>query len=86
MIAYPDLGPEAVHRLEVEDFPVMVVIDAYGNNLYEEDFCECGTFGIAFRKTDTELRNKVQAVMDEMKKDGSGAKISEKWFGKNLLK
>lgn len=52
----------------------------------EEDFCECGTFGIAFRKNDTELRNKVQAVMDEMKKDGSGAKISEQWFGKNLLK
>ncbi len=35
VIAYPDLGPEAIHRLEVEDFPVMVVIDAYGNNLYE---------------------------------------------------
>ena len=35
VIAYPDLGPEAIHRLEVEDFPVMVVVDAYGNNLYE---------------------------------------------------
>lgn len=52
----------------------------------EEDFCECGTFGIAFRKNDTELRNKVQAVMDEMKKDGSGAAISKKWFDANLLK
>ena len=35
VIAYPDLGPEAIHRLEVEDFPVVVVIDAEGNNLYE---------------------------------------------------
>ncbi len=35
VIAYPDLGPEAVHRLQVEDFPVMVIIDANGNNLYE---------------------------------------------------
>lgn len=35
VIAYPDLGPEAIHRLEVEDFPVTVVIDSLGNNLYE---------------------------------------------------
>lgn len=35
VVAYPDLGPEAIHRLEVEDFPVIVVIDAQGNNLYE---------------------------------------------------
>ena len=36
VVAYPDLGPEAVHRLEIENFPVVVVIDAQGNNLYEE--------------------------------------------------
>lgn len=35
VIAYEDLGPEAVRRLEVEDFHVKVVIDAEGNNLYE---------------------------------------------------
>ncbi len=35
VVAYPDLGPEAVHRLEVEDFPVTVIIDSQGNNLYE---------------------------------------------------
>jgi len=35
VIAYPELGAEAVHRLEVEDFPVIVVIDFQGNNLYE---------------------------------------------------
>ena len=35
VIAYPDLGPEAVHRLEIKDFPVVVVIDSEGNNLYE---------------------------------------------------
>ena len=43
-------------------------------------------FGIAFRKDDTELRDKVQKVFDEMVKDGSAAKISEKWFGTDLLK
>lgn len=35
VVCYPDLGAEAVRRLEVEDFPVVVIIDAEGNNLYE---------------------------------------------------
>lgn len=35
VIAYEDLGTEAIRRLEVEDFPVIVVVDAEGNNLYE---------------------------------------------------
>lgn len=35
VIAYDDLGTEAVRRLEVENFPVTVIIDADGNNLYE---------------------------------------------------
>ena len=34
VIAYDDLGAEAVRRLEVEDFPVVVVIDSEGTNLY----------------------------------------------------
>ena len=35
VIAYEDLGAEALRRLEVEDFPVTVIIDALGNDLYE---------------------------------------------------
>ena len=35
IIAYEDLGAEAIRRLEVEDFPVTVIIDSRGNNLYE---------------------------------------------------
>jgi fumarate hydratase subunit beta len=35
VIAYEDLGTEAIRRLEVEDFPVIVVIDSNGNSLYE---------------------------------------------------
>ncbi len=34
VVAYDDLGPEAIHRLEVVDFPVTVVIDSLGNDLY----------------------------------------------------
>ncbi|MBE5864497.1 MAG: Fe-S-containing hydro-lyase [Lachnospiraceae bacterium] len=35
VIAYDDLGTEAIRKLEVKNFPVIVVIDAEGNNLYE---------------------------------------------------
>ena len=35
VVAYDDLGTEAIRKLEVKDFPVIVVIDSAGNNLYE---------------------------------------------------
>ena len=35
VIAYDDLGAEAIRRLVVEDFPAVVIIDSEGNNLYE---------------------------------------------------
>ncbi|MDR3342877.1 MAG: Fe-S-containing hydro-lyase [Treponema sp.] len=35
VIAFDDLGPEAICRLIVQDFPVVVVIDSQGNNLYQ---------------------------------------------------
>lgn len=43
VIAYDDLGTEAIRRLEVKDFPVIVVMDARGNDLYEtamRDYCK----------------------------------------------
>lgn len=42
VIAYDDLGTEAIRRLTVKDFPVIVVIDSQGNNLYEtaiKEYC-----------------------------------------------
>ncbi|MDX1777965.1 MAG: fumarate hydratase C-terminal domain-containing protein, partial [Thermodesulfobacteriota bacterium] len=35
-IAYEDLGPEAIRKMEVEDFPAVVVNDVAGNDLYKE--------------------------------------------------
>lgn len=43
VIAYDDLGTEAIRRLEVENLPAIVVIDCQGNNLYEtaiKEYCE----------------------------------------------
>jgi len=35
LLAYPELGAEAVYRLEVEDFPAVVINDIYGGDLYD---------------------------------------------------
>ena len=42
VVAYDDLGTEAIRKLRVENFPAIVVIDSEGNNLYEtaiKEFC-----------------------------------------------
>lgn len=36
VVAYEDLGTEAIRKLTVQDFPVVVIIDQYGENLYEK--------------------------------------------------
>ncbi len=36
VIAYPELGPEAVRKIEVEEFPVTVINDTHGNDLYQQ--------------------------------------------------
>jgi fumarate hydratase subunit beta len=36
IVAYEDLGPEAIYRLEVENLPAIVINDCYGGDLYEE--------------------------------------------------
>lgn len=43
VVAYPELGAEAVHRLMVEAFPVIVINDIYGGDLYEKE-------AVAFRR------------------------------------
>ena len=35
VVAFPDLGPEAIHRLEVENLPTIVINDCHGGDLYE---------------------------------------------------
>lgn len=37
VIAYSELGSEAIHKLYVEDFPAIVIIDCEGNNLYKSE-------------------------------------------------
>ncbi len=44
VVCYDDLGAEAIRKIEIKDFPVIVVIDKDGNNLYETAVKEYGTF------------------------------------------
>lgn len=43
-------------------------------------------YGVGTRKDDTALLGKLQKAMDEMKADGSAARISNEWFGKDIIK
>ncbi|HML33015.1 MULTISPECIES: amino acid ABC transporter substrate-binding protein [Sporomusa] len=52
----------------------------------EKPLGEVGNYGVGFRKEDKELRDKVQTVLNEMKKDGTSAQISQKWFGADIVK
>lgn len=43
-------------------------------------------YGVGLRKDDKELLAKLQKALDEMKQDGTSAKISQQWFGENIVK
>lgn len=43
-------------------------------------------YGVGTRKDDTELLAKLQKAMDDMKQDGSAARISTEWFGKDIIR
>ena len=57
-----------------------------GQYLILDDVLSVEEFGVGLRKGDKELLDRLQKVLDEMKKDGTSAKISEKWFGSNVVK
>nr|WP_251030285.1 FumA C-terminus/TtdB family hydratase beta subunit [Bacillus sp. ISL-35] len=40
VVAYEDLGPEAIRRLEVEDFPLLVAYDSFGDDLYQQEIAK----------------------------------------------
>lgn len=75
-------GVDAVFMdLVVGDFRIkgMGASDLKAAFAFEDD-----NYGIGFRKDDIALRDKVQEILLEMKKDGSLGKISESWFGSDI--
>ena len=51
IVAYPDLGPEAIYQLILEDLPVIVAIDAYGNDLYQDGRAKYTNLGVTGNAT-----------------------------------
>ena len=57
-----------------------------GDYVVLDDHFSTEEYGVGTRKDDTELLAKLQKAMDEMKADGSAARISTEWFGKDIIK
>ncbi len=49
-----------------------------------DDSLSAEEYGVGFKKDNTELRDKVQATLEDMAKDGTMKEISEKWFGEDV--
>lgn len=94
LVQYPD-NPTALYDLKSGGVDAVVLDETYADyymNLQKTKFKKISGFsvteedGVAFRKNDVALRDKVQAQLDAMICDGTAASISQKWFGRNIFK
>ena len=87
---------EGFAALDREEFDVFITDEIAGRyeitqnpnrfEVIEANVSPITEFGIGFAKDNTELRDKVQVVFDEMIQDGTAKKISKKWFNADLIK
>jgi len=86
-------NPKALLDLEAGRIDVVVIDNVTGRDFIAKrpgqfkvvpGFISKEPFGVAFRKEDKDLREKVQKTLDKMVKDGSLAKISRKWFAEDI--
>ena len=86
--AFKDLENGAVEALICDELPARYEMNRNVDKfeVIEVTIGPVTEIGIGFRKDDTALRDRVQKVFDEMVKDGTAKKISEKWFQADLIK
>lgn len=81
--AFMDLEQGAVDAIAMD-----VIVAGYQiqqrNADFVEDSLSAEEYGVGFKKGNTELRDKVQATLEEMAADGTLKSISEKWFGEDV--
>ena len=87
---------EGFAALDREEFDVFITDEIAGRyeitqnpnrfEVIEANVSPITEFGIGFAKDNTELRDKIQVVFDEMIQDGTAKKISKKWFNADLIK
>lgn len=86
--ALMDMEAGRTDAVVADEIMIRYYITERGQEKYkilDEDF-GADEYGIGIRKEDTELLEKVNETLEEMKADGSSAAISEKWFGENIVK
>lgn len=83
----------SLEKGEIDVIICDIMVGRYEMGKYEKHFeilpktlGEITEYGIGFRKKDVELRDAIQKAFDSMVKDGTAAKISEKWFKYNIIK
>lgn len=84
--AFMDLENGRIDAVVTDELIGTYYMQKHANSFVETDIVvgEPTDFGIAFAKENQALRDEVQKVMNDMKADGIIAKISEKWFGKDI--
>jgi polar amino acid transport system substrate-binding protein len=83
--AFNDLEAKRSDALVVDEVLARYYMKQKGEEKYkvlDEDFGD-EEYGVGLRKEDTELLKKLDAALDEMKKDGTYEKIYAKWFSEN---
>lgn len=82
---FMDLDSGAVDSLLMDEVVASYYIENEDKNFkILDDSLAAEEYGVGFKLGNTKLRDKVQSVLEEMQKDGTMAKISEKWFGKDI--
>lgn len=83
--AFMDLESGAVDAIAMDDIVASYQITSRSAEFVVLDYVIAAEeYGVGFKKGNTELRDKVQAALEEMAADGTAASISEKWFGKDI--
>ena len=80
-----DLESGAVDAIAMDSVVASYQIQQTGKDfVILDDSIAAEQYGIGFKKDNTELRDKVQEVLNEMAADGTTEEISTKWFGKDI--
>lgn len=87
VLALADLDTNRTEAIVLDEVVGRYYISKHeGKYVVLEDHFGQEEYGVGVRQEDTELLAKLQAALDEMKADGTSAKIAEQWFGENIIK
>ncbi len=86
--ALMDLEAKRIDAVVADEILARYYINQKGEEKYKilkDDFGN-EAYGVGIRKGDEELLEKINQAFEDIKKDGTAKKISEKWFGQDIFK